>query len=46
MVAEAYNEMLDYISAKVQPLDDPWEQLVIGCQAFLEIAQQEERRRE
>ncbi len=45
VVAEAYNEMMDYISAKVQPLDDPWEQLVIGCQAFLEIAQQEERRR-
>lgn len=45
VVAEAYNEMMDYISAKVQPLEDPWEQLVIGCQAFLEIAQQEERRR-
>lgn len=45
VVAEAYDEMIDYINAKVQPLDDPWEQLVIGCQAFLEIAQQEERRR-
>lgn len=45
VVAEAYKEMMDYISAKVQPLDDSWEQLVIGCQAFLEIAQQEERRR-
>ena len=45
VVAEAYDEMTDYISAKVQPLDDPWEQLVIGCQAFLEIAQQEELRR-
>lgn len=45
VVAEAYDEMTNYISAKVQPLDDPWEQLVIGCQAFLEIAQQEELRR-
>ncbi|OWY63949.1 TetR family transcriptional regulator [cyanobacterium TDX16] len=45
VVAEAYDEMIDYISTKVQPLDDPWEQLVMGCQAFLEIAQQEERRR-
>lgn len=45
VVAEAYDEMIDYINAKVKPLDDPWEQLVIGCQAFLEIAQQEERRR-
>lgn len=45
VVAIAYGEMTDYISTKVQPLDDPWEQLVIGCQAFLEIAQQEELRR-
>lgn len=45
VVTIAYGEMTDYISTKVQPLDDPWEQLVIGCQAFLEIAQQEELRR-
>lgn len=45
VVAEAYSEMANYISTKVQPLDDPWEQLVIGCQAFLEIAQQEGLRR-
>lgn len=45
VVAEAYSEMKNYISTKVQPLDDPWEQLVIGCQAFLEIAQQEDLRR-
>jgi AcrR family transcriptional regulator len=45
VVAEAYSEMTNYISTKVQPLDDPWEQLVIGCQAFLEIAQQEDLRR-
>jgi AcrR family transcriptional regulator len=45
VVAEAYDEMANYISNKVQPLDDPWDQLVIGCQAFLEIAHQEELRR-
>lgn len=45
VVAAAYNEMTDYISAKALPLADPWEQLVVGCQAFLEIAQQEELRR-
>jgi AcrR family transcriptional regulator len=45
VVAEAYSEMTNYIITKVQPLDDPWEQLLIGCQAFLEIAQQEDLRR-
>jgi AcrR family transcriptional regulator len=45
VVAEAYSEITNYISTKVQPLDDPWEQLLIGCQAFLEIAQQEDLRR-
>ncbi len=30
---------------KVQPLDDNWEQLVCGCQAFLEITQQDDLRR-
>jgi AcrR family transcriptional regulator len=45
VVAEAYNEITDYVHAKVQPLDDNWEQLVIGCQAFLEIAQREDLRR-
>lgn len=45
VVTEAYGEMTDYISTKVQPLDDPWEQLVTGCQAFLEIAQHEDLRR-
>lgn len=45
VVAEAYSEMTNYISTKVQPLDDPWEQLLIGCQAFLEIAQQDDLRR-
>jgi AcrR family transcriptional regulator len=45
VVAEAYSEITDYIRTKVQPLDDNWEQLVVGCQAFLEIAQREDVRR-
>ncbi|MBE9170922.1 TetR/AcrR family transcriptional regulator [Pleurocapsales cyanobacterium LEGE 06147] len=45
VIAEAYSEITDYIKTKIQPLDNNWEQLVIGCQAFLEIAQQEELRR-
>jgi AcrR family transcriptional regulator len=45
VVAEAYSEITAYIRTKVEPLDDNWEQLVIGCQAFLEIAQQEDLRR-
>lgn len=39
VVAEAYDEMTDYISHKIEGLEDSWEQLVVGCQAFLEIAQ-------
>ncbi len=45
VIAEAYSEITGYVRTKIQPLDDNWEQLVIGCQAFLEIAQQEELRR-
>jgi AcrR family transcriptional regulator len=45
VIAEAYREIADYIRTKVQPLDDNWEQLVVGCQAFLEIAQREDLRR-
>lgn len=45
VIAEAYGEITGYIRSKIQPLDNNWEQLVIGCQAFLEIAQQEEFRR-
>lgn len=45
VIAEAYSEITDYIRVQVQPLDTNWEQLVIGCQAFLEVAQQEELRR-
>jgi AcrR family transcriptional regulator len=46
VVAEAYEQITDYIMTKVQPLsEDSWERLVVGCQAFLEIAQQEDLRR-
>jgi len=45
VIAEAYSEITDYIRTQIQPLDDNWKQLVVGCQAFLEIAQQEELRR-
>jgi AcrR family transcriptional regulator len=45
VVAEAYDEMTQYIITKVEPIEDPWEQLVVGCQAFLEIAQQGDLRR-
>jgi AcrR family transcriptional regulator len=45
VIAEAYDEMASHINAKVQPIEDSWEQLVIGCQAFLEIAQREDLRR-
>jgi AcrR family transcriptional regulator len=45
VIIEAYGEITNYIRTKIQPLEDNWQQLVIGCQAFLEIAQQEELRR-
>jgi AcrR family transcriptional regulator len=45
VIAEAYSEITEYIRSKIQPLDNNWQQLIIGCQAFLEIAQQEELRR-
>jgi AcrR family transcriptional regulator len=45
VIAEAYSEITAYISAQIEPLDNNWQQLVVGCQAFLEIAQQAELRR-
>jgi AcrR family transcriptional regulator len=45
VVAEAYDETIGYISTKVESIADPWEQLVLGCQAFLEIARREDLRR-
>jgi AcrR family transcriptional regulator len=45
VIAEAYGEMTSYIGLKVSPIEDSWGQLVIGCQAFLEVAQHEDLRR-
>jgi AcrR family transcriptional regulator len=45
VIVEAYGEITDYIENKIRPLDDNWQQLISGCQAFLEVAQQEELRR-
>ena len=45
VIVEAYGEITDSIREQIQPFDTNWEQLVIGCQAFLEVAQQEELRR-
>ena len=45
VIVEAYGEITDYIQAKVQPLDTNWQQLIVGCQAFLEVAHQDELRR-
>lgn len=45
VVVEAYDEITAYIRAQIAPLETNWEQLVAGCQAFLEVAQQDEMRR-
>jgi AcrR family transcriptional regulator len=45
VIAEAYSEITDYILTKIQPIDENWEQLVVGCQAFLAIAQRDDLRR-
>jgi len=45
VIAEAYGEITGYIKSKIEPLESNWDELVVGCQAFLEIAQQEELRR-
>lgn len=45
VVVEAYDEIAAHIRTRVEPFETNWEQLVIGCQAFLEVAQQEELRR-
>lgn len=45
VVAEAYDEITAHIRTRIEPLETNWEQLVVGCQAFLEVAQQEELRR-
>jgi AcrR family transcriptional regulator len=45
VVAEAYDEMTAHVGAQVEGADDVWEQLRVGCRAFLEVAQREELRR-
>lgn len=45
VVAEAYGEITAHVGRQIQPFTDPWEQLVKGCQAFLEVAQQDDLRR-
>ncbi|MEL6401735.1 MAG: TetR/AcrR family transcriptional regulator [Cyanobacteria bacterium J06626_4] len=45
VIVEAYGEITDSIREQIQPLDTNWEQLIVGCQAFLEVTQQEELRR-
>lgn len=45
VIVETYGEVTDYIQAKIQPLDTNWQQLIVGCKAFLEVAHQEELRR-
>lgn len=45
VVVEAYDEITGYINTKVESIEDSWEQLVLGCQAFLEIVQREDLRR-
>ncbi|WP_008319546.1 TetR/AcrR family transcriptional regulator [Leptolyngbya sp. PCC 6406] len=45
VVVEAYGEITAHIRTRIELLETNWEQLVVGCQAFLEVAQQEDLRR-
>ncbi|MEM9510745.1 MAG: TetR/AcrR family transcriptional regulator [Cyanobacteria bacterium P01_E01_bin.35] len=45
VVGEAFDEVSAYITRKTQPHQDSWKQLVIGCHAFLEIAQRDDIQR-
>ncbi|MEM9215738.1 MAG: TetR/AcrR family transcriptional regulator [Cyanobacteria bacterium P01_F01_bin.150] len=45
VIVEAYGEITDYIQSQNRSLDDNWQRLIVGCQAFLEVAQQDELRR-
>lgn len=45
VIVAAYDEITRYIQVKIKPFETNWEQLIIGCKAFLEVAQQEELRR-
>ena len=43
--AEAYNEIIDYVNTRIEPIEGTRGKLVAGCQAFLEIARHEDLRR-
>jgi hypothetical protein len=45
VIAQAHQEVTASIRARIAPLETNWEQILAGCQAYLEIAQQEELRR-
>jgi AcrR family transcriptional regulator len=45
VVVEAYDEITAHIRTRIELLETNWEQLVVGCQAYLEVAQQEGLRR-
>jgi AcrR family transcriptional regulator len=45
VIAQAHEEVTASIKARIAPLETNWEQIVAGCQAYLELAQQEELRR-
>ncbi|MEL4896134.1 TetR/AcrR family transcriptional regulator, partial [Crocosphaera sp. Alani8] len=45
VIAEAYDEITHHIKTKTHDTDDNWHLLILGCQSFLEVAQQEELRR-
>ncbi|MEM9091521.1 MAG: TetR/AcrR family transcriptional regulator [Cyanobacteria bacterium P01_F01_bin.53] len=45
VIVEAYGEITDHIQTQIREIDDNWQQLIVGCQAFLEVAQQDELRR-
>jgi AcrR family transcriptional regulator len=45
VITEAYGEITAHIQSQVQPLETNWQRLITGCQAFLEVAQQDEIRR-
>ena len=45
VIVEAYDEITAYIQGQIHLLEGNWPQLIVGCQAFLEVAQQNELRR-
>ena len=45
VIVEVYSEITNHIQTQIKPLESNWEQLVTGCQAFLEVAQKDQIRR-